>query len=179
MHLDHLMTSLRRALATALLPLLSACTAIIPIDVVREVTLEAPAAGAFEKVQVIDLSTTAAVWNHRDQVDAVSVDDVTATVLSVGAGQPAASLDLTIGFRPDGAPADGSQDRAVGTLPSLPLVAGATASLHGSSTLDAFLLSVLKGTGRFAAVASGQVSGPAGAVLQVEVRGSAAYRVGR
>jgi hypothetical protein len=170
------MTRSRALLATALLPLLSACSAVVPIDLTRDVDLEA-AAGAFELDQPIDLTAEPDVWSHRNQVDAVSIDEVSATVLSVGAGNGAATVTFTLRFRPDGAPADGSQDLAVGTLPALPVVADATASLPGSSDLDAFLLSTLHGSGRFTALASGSLSAPASAVVRLEVKGSAAYKL--
>jgi len=172
------MTSLRLALAAAALPLLTACTAIIPVDVAREVPLQSDG-GPFSAGQVVDLSTEGALWDHRGNVDGVSVDEVRATVLSLGAGHAAASVDLAIRFRPDGAPEDGSRDLAVGTLAGLAFHQGATATLHGSAALDDFLLSALQGTGRFTALASGSLDGAADAVLEIRLIGSLAYQLGK
>jgi len=170
------MTSLRLALAAALLPALTACTAVVPVELTRDLALQAPG-GTFEVQQVIDLSTEAAVWSRRDSIDAVSVDELTATVRSVGPGNRATSVSLSIALRPDGASADGLQDLQAGTLGDLPLVAGQSVSLPGSAALDAFLLDALHGSGRFSAVVSGALSGQADAVLELHLSGSAAYRV--
>lgn len=170
------MTRLRLALAAAALPLLSACTAIIPIEVTRQLTLESPG-GAFSAAKAVDFSAEASVWSHRDDVDAVSVDELTATVVSVGPAHQAEAVTLHLAFRPDGAPADGGQDLQVGALTSLPFVVGASVTLPGSAALDAFLLDALKGSGRFTAVASGVLAGPASAVIEITLKGSAAYKV--
>ncbi len=170
------MTSLRLALAAAALPLLAACTAVVPVDLRRDVTLESPG-GAFTAAQEIDLTTVAAVWSRRDDIDAVSVDELHATVTWVGPGHQAAAVSLAIAFRPDGAPADGSQDLQAGTLAGLPLTAGGEVTLHGSPALDAFLLDALHGSGRFTAIASGTLDGAANAVIELHLLGSASYRV--
>ena len=162
----------------ALTALLSGCSVTIPVDVVREVTLEAAAAGTFTRTEAVDLSTSAgSLWNKRSRVDAVSVDEVTATVVSVASGS-GATIDLSLAFRPDGAPSNGSQDVAVGTLSGLSLTAGASASLAGSAALDAFLLSVVQGSGKFTAVAGGSVSAPVSTVLSIHVKGSATTKIG-
>jgi len=168
------MTSPRLALAAAALPLLAACNAILPIDLAREVPLVAPA-GPFSKVEAIDLTTESGLWSYREKVDAVSLDEVSATVLSVAAGHQAGSVDLTLSFRPEGAPADGSADLRVGTLRDLPLVPGGAAAIQGSAALDQFLLDVLRGSGGFSAVATGSLDGAADAVLEIRLVGSVTY----
>lgn len=170
------MSSLRLALAAALLPALTACTAVVPVEVTRDLALQSPG-GPFAVAQEIDLTTEAAVWSRRDSIDAVSIDEVTATVLAVGPGNQAASVTLAISFRPDGAPADGSRDLPVGTLDGLPLVAGQSVALAGSAALDALLLEALHGSGRFTALASGTLAGQADALVELHLSGSAAYRV--
>jgi len=170
------MNFLRLAIAAAALPLLTACTAIIPIDIAREVALRSDG-GAFAAEQVVDLSTSDALWSHRANVDAVSLDEVRATVLSVAAGHRAGAVDLALRFRPEGAPADGSADLVVGTLRGLAFVEGETATLQGSAALDDFLLSVVQGSGRFSAFVSGTLDGPADAVIEVRLLGSLAYKV--
>jgi len=168
------MNSLRLALAAAVLPLLSACTAVIPVDVSRQVTLESPG-GAFTTTQVVDFSKEPAVWSKRDSVDAVSIDEITATVVSAEQGQ-ALTVSLDLVFRPGGA-TDASRDLHVGVITDLPLLAGATATVHGSAALDAFLLDVLKGEGQFTAIASGALTGSASAVIEISLKGSAAVKV--
>lgn len=170
------MTSLRLALAAAALPLLAACTAVVPVDLRRDVTLESPG-GAFSAQQEIDLTTVSAVWSRRDDVDAVSVDELHATVTWVGAGHQAAVVSLAIAFRPEGAPADGSQDLQAGTLADLPFVVGGEVTLRGSAALDAFLLDALHGSGRFTAIATGTLDGAANAVIELHLTGSASYQV--
>jgi hypothetical protein len=170
------MNSLRLALAAAVIPLLSACTAVVPLDLTREVTLQSPG-GAFSAAQDVDLATVPAVWSRRGDIDAVSIDEISATVRSLGQGHQAASVSMAIAFRPEGAPADGSQDLQAGTLSDLPFVEGASVTLRGSAALDAFLLEVLHGSGRFTAIASGSLAGPANAVIEVSLKGSAAYQL--
>jgi len=171
------MSALRLSAVVAL-PLLAACAVTVPIDVVREVAVDASAAGAFAAAEAVDLSASSgSLWVRRGQLDAVSVDEVTATVVAISSGSGAA-LNLLLAFRPEGAPSDGSQDVAVGSLAGLVVTPGAAAVLPGSSKLDAFLLSVVKGSGRFTAVASGSVSAAVNAVLRVEVKGSATAKVG-
>lgn len=170
------MTSLRLVLAAAALPLLAACTATIPIDLSQEVPLVSPA-GAFEATQVIDLSTDDGVWSKRDKVDSVSVDEIVATVVSLGSGHQAQAVDLVLTFRAENAPADGSRDVQVGTLSGLQFQVGATAVLPGSASLDTFVSEVLQGSGRFTAFASGNLSGAADAVIEIRLKGSVAYKI--
>ena len=169
------MTSLRLAIAAAL-PLLAACTAVVPVDLRREVRLESPG-GAFSAQQEIDLTTVSAVWSRRDDVDAISVDELQATVTWVGAGHQAAAVSLAIAFRPEGAPADGSRDVQAGTLDHLPFQVGSAVTLQGTPALDAFLLEALHGSGRFTAVASGTLDDAANAVIELHLVGSASYQV--
>jgi hypothetical protein len=170
------MTCLRLALAAALLPALTACTAVVPLDLTRDLTLASPG-GSFSAEQVVDLGAEPAVWSRRDGIDAISIDEITATVRSVGEGHRAAAVSLAVAFRPDGAPADGSRDLQAGTLAALPFVVGRSVALHGSAALDAFLLGALHGTGRFTVVVSGVLDGPANALVELHLAGSAAYVV--
>jgi hypothetical protein len=50
-------------------------------------------------------------------------------------------------------------------------------TLPGSAALDAFLLEALQGSGRFTALATGSLAGTASALLEISLKGSAAYRV--
>jgi hypothetical protein len=169
------MSRLRLVLAAAVLPLLSACTAVIPVDVTRQLALDSPG-GAFSTSEVVDLTQEGAVWSRRNSVDAVSIDDITATVVSVEPGSQAATVSLELVLRPAGA-SDASHDLHVGALSGLSLVAGASATLHGSAALDDFLLGVLKGSGQFTALVSGSLAGPASAVIEITLKGSASVKV--
>jgi hypothetical protein len=170
------MTRLRLALAAAALPLLAACTAVVPIDVTRQVPVDSDG-GPFSAQQVVDFTLEPEVWSRRDRIDAISIDDVTATVVSVGAGHQASAVALTVVFRPDGA-LDASRDLQVGTFPSLAFRLGSTVTLRGTAALDAFLLAALQGSGRFTAYATGSLSGGAAhAVVEISLKGSAAYKV--
>jgi len=175
MHFRPTMNRLNAVVAAAFALLLPACTAIIPIDVSRDVELVSPA-GAFDTAKVVDLTTEADLWSHRNEVDAVSVDDITVTVVSVAADHQATSATLRLAFRPAGA-ADASQDLQVGAFDRLAFVPGAVVTLHGTSALDGFLAGVLHGSGQFTALASGTVDGPADAVLRIGLKGSLAYKV--
>jgi hypothetical protein len=174
-HFGRDMTRLRLLLAAAALPVLTACTAIVPIDVTRQVPVESSGT-SFSANQVIDFAQQPDVWSHRDNIDAISIDDVTATVISVGDGHLATSVTVTVSFRPDGA-TDAGHDLQVGTFPALAFQLGSTVTLHGSAALDAFLLDALKGSGKFTAFASGALDGAANAVVEVRLKGSAAYKV--
>ena len=169
------MSRLNAVVAAVFLLALPACTAIIPIDVTRDVDLLSPV-GAFDTAKVVDLTTEADLWSHRNEVDSVSVDDITVTVVSVAADHQATSATLRLAFRPAGA-ADAGQDLQVGAFDRLAFVPGAVVTLHGSAALEAFLDGVLHGSGQFTALASGTVDGQADAVLRIGLKGSLAYKV--
>jgi hypothetical protein len=168
------MTFPRSAAAAALPLLLTACSVTLPVDVSSDLAFLAPS-GAYQVSQQIDLSQQGELWSRHGQVDAVSVDEVVVSVLSVGGGQQATSLSVTLAFRPDGAPSDGSQDVLLPAIPSLSFTPGSRASVPGSAGLDALLLQALRGSGRFQVVASGALNGLADATVRVQLKGSAAY----
>lgn len=170
------MRSLRTALAAALLPLLSACTATVPFDLSDRVLLQSTG-GAFSLEQPVDLTTVSALWSRRTDIDAVSVDELRATVVSLGATHRAAEVTFQVALRADGAPADGSQDVPVGSILGLPFTAGASGTLPGSAAVDAFLADAIHGSGRFTVVASGSLDDAADAVLELELLGSASYQL--
>jgi hypothetical protein len=156
----HLLAVMRRPLrsATFALPvLLTARTMAVPFGVTTSVALQGPA-GSYTVSEPFNLSTQADLWSQRDKVDAVASDEVSLTVLSLGVTQRASAVILTLALRAEGAPSDGSQDLLLPPL-DLPFVPGASVSLPGSPALDAFLLEVLRGSGRFEVLASGTLAG--------------------
>ncbi len=158
--------------------LATSCTAAVPFRMVRQAALAAPAGGG-TWVGPVDLSQDGALWSRRGQVDGVSIHAVRASVLVVDPANRAASVSFAIRFRPDGAPGDGSGDVAVLGPADLALVPGATAVAAGSGALERMLLGVLRGSGRFEVVLSGQAGAPLAATVTLEIEGDALVGVGR
>lgn len=163
----------RSAFALSLAPLVAAlgCAATIPFDVQRDVPVQAPA-GAFETVQAVDLSTEPDLWDRRDDVDGLTVDRIRVEVAGVNVGNAATTAHLTLAFRPDGAPADGSADVAIGEVPALALALGAAAEVEGTPALNAFLEEILRGSGRFGVVVEAGLDGAADLTLSVRIEGA-------
>jgi hypothetical protein len=170
------MMRLNLAIPAALLFLLSACTVAVPFDVSSGVALQR-AAGAWTVTEPFDLSREGDLWSQRGKVDAVSVEEVLVTVLSLGPEQQASVTRVTITLRAEGAPADGSQDLVLPPF-ELAFIPGQTSRIPGSAALDAFLLAVLHGNGRFSLSAGGTLDGAADAVVQFAIRGRASYTAG-
>jgi hypothetical protein len=170
------MTRLNLALAAALLLLLSACTMAVPFDASSGVALQR-AAGAWTVTEPFDLSKEGDLWSQRGKVDAVSVEEVVVTVVSLGPAHRAAVTTITLTLRAEGAPADGSQDLVLPPF-ELAFISGQTSRIPGSAALDAFLLAVLHGNGRFSLSAGGTLAGAADAVLEFAFKGRASYTAG-
>jgi hypothetical protein len=171
------MTRIHLATAAApLLLLLSACTMAVPFDVSSGVSLQGPP-GAYAVSEPFDLSAEGDLWSQRDKIDAVTVDEVLVTVLSLGPAQSTARATLTLALRAEGAPTDGSQDLRLPPL-ELAFVSGQISHIPGSVALDAFLLAALHGDGHFTLVVSGTLDGAADAVLQFAIKGRASYKAG-
>lgn len=166
----------RALLAAVPVLALSACAATVPFDLEREVPLQCDA-GTYETTEVVDLSSEPELWDRRDQIDALSVEKVRAEVVAVGAGNTAKAASLSVAFRPDGAPADGSGDVVLGAFESLPLTVGSSVELAGSPAVDRFLSEVLNGTGRFTAVVSSSVDGTADVTLVLGIAGSVTVKL--
>jgi hypothetical protein len=170
------MTRLHLAIAAALLLPLSACTMAVPFDVSSGVALQRTS-GAYSVSEPFDLSTQGDLWSQRDKVDAVSVEEVLVTVLSLGPEQRASVTMITLTLHAEGAPAGGSQDLVLPPF-ELAFIPGHVSRIPGSAQLDAFLLAVLRGDGRFTLVASGNLDGAADAVLEFAIKGRASYSAG-
>jgi hypothetical protein len=164
--------------AVAIPLLLTACSVTIPVDVSTEVAFQGPA-GSFQVAQPVDLSGQGELWSKRTQVDSISVDEVVVSVVALGAGHQASSVSLTLAFRPEGAPSDGSQDVVLPAITDLAFTVGASARVPGSARLEAVLHQALQGSGRFQVVTSGTLSGLASATMKVAVKGSAVYSTGK
>jgi hypothetical protein len=99
----------------------------------------------------IDLSQQSEVQQHKSSIDSFALDSMDLAVLQVNPSNNVTSISGSIAFRADAAPADGSQDVALGTF-TLPVTATGTAHLQGNRALDALLLNAVKGTGKFSVI---------------------------
>lgn len=164
---------MRRALlpAAALVFVLAACNVAVPFDVAREVALTGPAGDATWN-ETVDLSQEDAVWSRRDALKDLSVSTVSVTVKSVGSTNQASAVRFSLALRPDSAPTDGSADVVIAKDAELSLTPGAQVEVPGTSAIDGLILSTVKGSGRFALVASAAAGGPVDARVEVEIAGS-------
>jgi hypothetical protein len=99
----------------------------------------------------IDLSQSSEVQQHKSSVDSFSLDSMDLAVLQFNPGNNVTSISGSIAFRADTAPADGSQDVALGTF-TLSVNPVGTAHLQGNRALDGLLLNAVKGTGKLSVI---------------------------
>lgn len=175
LHFGAVMRPTRRLATLSLSALaLSACALAFPVELVRELDLVAPAGAAALEVPV-DLAEDAAIWKHRDAVEAYSVEAVRARVLSVGPSNVAAVVDVELALRADGGPGDGSEDVLVARVKELPLEEGARVDLEGTHELERLLLEALRRTGRFTAVVRTRADHAVDALLELRIAGAVEY----
>lgn len=175
LHCGAVMRPTRRLAPPALAALtLSACALSFPVELVRELDLVVPAGDAALEVPV-DLAEDAAIWKHRDAVEAYSVEAVSARVLSVGPSNEAAVVDVDLSLRADGGPEDGSEDVLVARVKELPLEEGARVELDGTRKLEQLLLDALRRTGRFTAVVRTRADHAVDALLELRITGAVEY----
>jgi hypothetical protein len=158
------------ALAPAL-ALLSGCNLTFPFDVTRDVSVSGPAGDA-SYLEPVDLSGEEALWDQRDAVQDLAVDQVEVRVLAVGSTSTATAAHVWLALRPDGAALDGSGDLVLLEGASLALVPGTSVTVAGSPEVDALLMDALTGAGRFAVVARVAVDGAVDARLGVRIAGT-------
>jgi hypothetical protein len=161
----------RLAVLVPALALLPGCNLTFPFDVTRDVSVSGPA-GEVSYLEPVDLSAEEALWDQKDAVKDLTVDEVEVRVLAVGSGNAAAAAQVWLALRPDGAPSDGSGDLVLLTGASLALAPGASVTAAGSPDADALLLDALTGAGRFEVVARVAVDGAVDARLGVRIAGS-------
>jgi hypothetical protein len=167
----------RSHLPAAALLLLAACSISLPVQFSVDQAVMAPS-GAFQLAMPMDLSQEGDLWSRRTKMDAISVDEVSITVVSVGSVSPypqASQLTVQLAFRPEGAPANGSQDVVLPSISGVPFAAGDSGTVAGSAALEDLLLSALRGSGRFQVVATGTFDGAVNATLRLQLRGSAVF----
>ena len=146
--------SLRLPVALAAAATLAACGGTVDFDISESFNVNATGT-SWSGVQPVDLAADApSAWKQRKHIDSIEVVSASATITAEATGNAANFGDGSAAFRPDGA-TDASQDVQVGTWTHLPIAVGSTIALTPSAQLDAFLTSVLKGSGKFSVVASG------------------------
>jgi hypothetical protein len=117
----------------------------------------------------VDLSTNGDFQDHKSNVNGINLEKVTVSITSVNAATNKSTqlVSGTISLRAVGAPADGSQDVAVGTIAQplsfhdyLPTSAGGGGQTYslpitGAAAANKFLMdNVVRGPGKFTAVIS-------------------------
>lgn len=162
------MRPLLLAAAVIALPL-TACNAVIPFDLDREVVLTSPG-GSFSVPKDVDLTGEQA-WSERDHVKSVSISHVETTIVAVGAGNLANSADLVLRYRPDGAPADGSADVHVATLSHVLIAPDSVAVASQTEALGDAITGALAGSGHFTVVLDGDVDQALDAIARVRIVG--------
>jgi len=93
-----------------------------------------------------DLSTQSAVQQHKGNIDSISLKDAELSVISIDPSNNVTNVSGALSLRPDGAPLDGSQDVPVGSVNGLAITVGQSITVLGSSALDAYFMSVIKGS---------------------------------
>ncbi len=151
-------SSVRLGLACAGLLLLAACALTIAFDMPQDLQVDATST-AVNSTFAFDLASTQAVQDHKADVTSLSLKSVDATITTLAATNRATSVTGTLALRADGAPANGSQDIHVGTLTSFAVTQGATFHFDGNAQLDAFMLSTIKGSGKFSVIVAGTTAG--------------------
>jgi hypothetical protein len=151
-------SSARLALLGLGLATVAACVVNISFDMPQDVQLDATGT-TVNGVFAFDLGTIQVVQQHKADVQTLSLNSVDATVTAIGSANKATSVTGKLALRPDGGAADGSQDIKVGDVTNLAITQGATFHLPGNTALDSFMLSTIKGSGKFSVVISGITTG--------------------
>jgi hypothetical protein len=147
--------SLRLPVALAAAATLAACGGTVDFDVSRSFDVNATAT-SWSGEKAVDLAADAPkAWKQRSHIDSIQVVSADAEITVEGATNAATTGSGTASFRPEGGPADGSQDVLVGTWTNIPIAVGSSIAITPSAQLDEFLNNVLKGSGKFTVVASG------------------------
>jgi hypothetical protein len=172
----------RLTLPIALLLGLAGCVINLNFDIPRSFPVDVSPIiqGTFTQLFAVDLSQQAEVQQHKGSIDSLSFESVDLTVASVGSNDTLTSLtSATLALRPDLAP-DASTDVPVGTLTNFAITPGTTANLKGSPALDAFMLQVVRGSGKFSIVftATPGSGNAAHFVLQTTLHAGLGYNTG-
>ena len=170
--------SARRYAAVLGLAGLAACSVNLAFDITKDAVVDSPQS-SIATVIPVDLSSSKEVQEHKGDVEALSLESVDLTVLSVEADNTATSVSGSLALRAVDAPSDGSQDVSVGTIDALPITVGAHVHIAGNPALDKFVFDQLQGSGQFAAVIAGTTQGgTTHATIRVAMHASLAYGLG-
>ena len=176
------MPRLPRPTARLLLPLaglaaLAGCVVNLSFDMNQTVALDAVGTSV-STVQPFDLGQYPEVQQHKNEVQSLGLDSVDLLVTAVATANKANSVSGTLALRPDGA-TDASHDVQVGVLTNVSTAQGTRLHIPGNPAVDAFLLSVIKGSGKFSAVIAGTTTpGEAHITVQATLHASLGYGSG-
>lgn len=169
-------STLRLPLAALSLALLAGCVVNISFSLTRPVSFVAPGAGTRSDItQDFSILDSKEVADHKANIKTIDLEyaDVTVTTPNVGQALVNATLKLQ---RTSG----GSiQEVTLGTLSNFDLGTTSHNRFPGSPAIDAFLMAVLNGDGKFTAVVTGlSISNAANAVVTVDMHASIGYDAG-
>jgi hypothetical protein len=170
--------SARRYAAVLGLAGLAACSVNLAFDITKDAVV-ASAGSSVATVIPVDISGSKEVQEHKGEIEALSLESVDLTVMSLEPDDAATSVTGSLALRAIDAPSDGSEDVVVGAIDALPITVGAKVHIAGSPALDKFVFDQLQGAGQFAAVIAGATEGgPMHATIRVAMHASLAYGLG-
>lgn len=175
---SHMMLRVTAILVLGAASGLTGCAGSDVFKVERRVVVDSHATSGtgVSGLEAIDLSAVGDTWVNRDHLRDVAVHGVTVSVVTVDGDNTAARASGSVALRPDGAPADGSEDVSLGTFDEVRLVPGQTLSLPASAAAGAVLEKALEGSGKVALVVQGQADRrPVGFALKVALDVRARY----
>lgn len=159
--------------AAALLACGCSATASFPLDRRLQVAGEAE---RLLGVQAVDLSASGDAWVNRGGLKGVTIRSARATITSVDGGTSPAYGSGTLALRPDGAPADGSEDVVFGRFDDLPIQPGLELPVAPTPEASAVLREALEGSGRLALVVRGETGPrPVGFAVNVQLEVGVRY----
>jgi hypothetical protein len=168
--------SLRLPLALVSLSLLAACVVNVSFALTRPVPVTSPASGTIALNQAFDLLESKEVVDHKANIKSLDLDYAEVTVTTVNAGNHATVVSGTVKLQKTNS--GPTQEVTLGTLTSFAITQGNHTRFSGSPAIDAFLMSVLNGDGKFTAVVNGSVDGATDIVLNVDLHASVGYDAG-
>jgi hypothetical protein len=135
---------------------IAACVINLNFDVAQTMPVNTPlppqAQGQTLPPIQIDLSQSSEVQQHKSSIDSLALDSMDLAVLQFNpANNNVTSISGSIAFRADTAPADGSQDVALGAF-TLSVNPVGTAHLQGNHAVDALVLNAVKGSGKLSVI---------------------------
>jgi hypothetical protein len=118
---------------------IAACVINLNFDVAQTMPVNTPlppqAQGQTLPPIQIDLSQSSEVQQHKSSIDSLALDSMDLAVLQFNPANNVTSISGSIAFRAEAAPADGSQDVAL-----------------GNRAVDALVLNAVKGSGKLSVI---------------------------